>query len=160
MSYAAGVLLYSKRNGEILFLLGKDDHQKWSDFGGKDEIEDRKQPYRTASRECYEETNGIIHNLFSLRERIETSADYVVGRSYMNKPYYMYLVQIPFSHNIPNDYSIILSCFKNLEHFRTEKKRLRWFKFSDVLADKAGCIRCVFLDTLNRNISSIKEILR
>ena len=40
--YNAGVLLYSIRNGDVVFLLGKDAKwRQWSDFGGKNDINDK-----------------------------------------------------------------------------------------------------------------------
>ena len=59
--YSAGVLLYTKRKDEVYFLLGCDcKYQSWSDMGGKCDDSDRRDPLKTASREFYEETCGII----------------------------------------------------------------------------------------------------
>ena len=65
--YAAGILFYYKTRKKIYFLLGKDFRYKWSDFGGKSEKKDHDMPYVTASRECYEETMGVIFDKIQLK---------------------------------------------------------------------------------------------
>ena len=66
-NYSAGVLLYRIQNGEKEFLLGKDvKYNSWSDFGGKHDNVDNKQPLRTAVREFYEETCGAIINMHDM----------------------------------------------------------------------------------------------
>ena len=52
--YSAGVLPYTfDLNGKCLFLLGKDNDNDWSDFGGRCEFKDRndEQPQSAAEDE-------------------------------------------------------------------------------------------------------------
>ena len=58
--YAAGVLILAKHNGQIYTLLGKDQYETYSDFGGKCEYYDKNIPMFTAAREMYEETCGVV----------------------------------------------------------------------------------------------------
>ena len=55
--YCAGILPYQvNENGEVCLLLGQDENNKWSDFGGKSEIYDGYNTKVTAIREFFEET--------------------------------------------------------------------------------------------------------
>ena len=53
---AAGILLYTKVDGEIYFLFTRYGGRVWEDVGGKTDIVD-KDAIDTATRECGEETN-------------------------------------------------------------------------------------------------------
>ena len=59
--YSAGVLPYTfDQNGKCFFLLGKDNDNDWSDFGGRCEFKDHGDEKNTATREFYEETLGAV----------------------------------------------------------------------------------------------------
>jgi hypothetical protein len=96
MNTSAGILIYFRDgNNEKRFVLGKDSKYKcWSDFGGKYEHADTT-PTETASREFYEETDGIImskHHIAALIEEPSTKA--LCCSSYKNRSYMMFLVDI------------------------------------------------------------------
>ena len=55
-NYAAGILLVSWNGNELCVLLGKDNYNTYSDYGGKSDYVDNGYPYLTASREMFEET--------------------------------------------------------------------------------------------------------
>jgi hypothetical protein len=53
-NYAAGILLLSWDGKELCVLLGKDNYNTYSDYGGKCDVVDKGLPYVTAAREMYE----------------------------------------------------------------------------------------------------------
>ena len=69
--YSAGVLPYTfDQNGKCFFLLGKDNENDWSDFGGRCEFRDHNDPLNTASREFYEETLGAVTSIQETLDKI------------------------------------------------------------------------------------------
>ena len=55
--YSAGILPYTfDQDGKCFFLLGKDNDNDWSDFGGRCEYTDKNNEINTACREFYEES--------------------------------------------------------------------------------------------------------
>ena len=72
--YSAGVLPYTfDQHSNCLFLLGKDNENDWSDFGGRCEFKDFSDEKNTASREFYEETLGAVINIPEVIEKINNS---------------------------------------------------------------------------------------
>ena len=61
--YSAGVLPYSIYNNNLYFILGRDYDNKWSDFGGRVEPNDKSESDVTASREFIEESLGSIFDM-------------------------------------------------------------------------------------------------
>lgn len=64
--YSAGILPFFIKNNTIYLLLGKDIDNKWSDFGGRSEGNDKGRWDFTASREFYEESVGSIMDIQSI----------------------------------------------------------------------------------------------
>ncbi len=94
--YSAGVLPYTfDQNGKCFFLLGKDNDNDWSDFGGRCEFRDHNDPLNTASREFYEETLGAVNTIPEIYEKIsQNNVIKIVSKTLNQSPYYMYLVYI------------------------------------------------------------------
>lgn len=155
--YAAGVVFYYVNKKNIYFLLGKDMRYKWSDFGGKMEPKDKWNPIYTASRECYEETMGIIYSLDELRYILQQSPKYVIGKSYLQKNYYMFMIELNKLYNFTNDFYNIRS-YKHLHTFFLEKIQLKWFTLDEILANESDKFRNVFYSTISNNVDLIKSI--
>ena len=60
MFTGAGILPYTIKNNQYLFLLGENEHKGWKDFGGKYEFSIDRHIIDTAKREFMEETLGSI----------------------------------------------------------------------------------------------------
>lgn len=150
--YAAGILLYyfDTKKQKPYFLLGKDFRNKWSDFGGKNEISDKNKPINTASREFYEETMGLIYDYDYIHKQL-TNASYIIGKSYMKKNYYMFLVKLNYMKNYNADIKNVKKL--ELEDYFSEKNEFDWFSIEDIYKHKD--IRQVFFDTLNNNKETI-----
>ncbi|GAQ91709.1 ribonuclease III [Klebsormidium nitens] len=72
MIYSAGCLPFTVKNNQIYFLLGKDRTDgRESDFGGRSEDVDKGDPKRTAIREFYEETIGMILDMEEVEARLK-----------------------------------------------------------------------------------------
>jgi hypothetical protein len=154
--YAAGVLLYHKSGNNVNFLLGKDVRNKWSDFGGKNEHADQNLPWKTAAREFYEETSGVVFDMYTITELVQ-KAPFVTGKSYMNKAYFMYLIEVPFKNEYGPDLNIV-RIFKNLDPCFLEKTDIKWFNYTNIRNNSGGSVRQVFYETFSTNFSYIKTI--
>ena len=96
IKYSAGILPYTfDQSGKLLFLLGKDNDNDWSDFGGRCEFKDRNDPINTATREFYEESLGSILNVQETNALINDSTK-IVSKTLNGSPYYMYPIYIEY----------------------------------------------------------------
>ena len=157
--YAAGVLIYHKcSKGQVYFLLGNDFRNVLSDFGGKEEQSDGGKPYITASRECYEETIGLFESYNSIYEKLK-QCRYVVGKSYMKKTYYMYILKFDTKLDVNeiNRRIHIISQFKLDSHY-SEKNKMLWVTSDYILQNVNRDIRKVFADTYAKNLHQIRQI--
>lgn len=158
--YAAGILFYYKTRKKIYFLLGKDFRYKWSDFGGKSENKDNNNPHTTASRECYEETMGVIYDKLQLKYYTTIKkSDYVIGKSFLNKDYYMFLVKLDSMYNYNQDFMLMRHLLKSIETVYLEKLQLKWFSMEEILQNKDDKIRNVFYDSFSTNRDKIISII-
>jgi len=169
VSYAAGILPYYKYNNETYVLLGRDKRMKWSDFGGKCELKDNQNPIYTASREFFEETSGSICSIYRMSKSFSSKNNICLkGKSYTNKNYYMFLVNI---ENIlsKENIDVILTEFDNCREFLgklnymdkkyLEKTKLKWISISQMYGDDAKeHLRQVFYNTIM--IDENKAILK
>ena len=93
--YSAGILPYTfDQHGKCFFLLGKDNENDWSDFGGRCEFKDRYEPLNTATREFYEETLGSVVSVSECIAKLSTNPVKIVSKTLNGSPYYMYLMYI------------------------------------------------------------------
>lgn len=159
--YAAGILLCSWNGSEIVTLLGKDNYNTYSDFGGKADAIDHKIPYITASREMYEETLGIFFDQYEVCCMIY-NGPYITSRSFTNKPYYMYILWIPYNESYIIEYNTVYNyvcSIPGVNHQFKEKKILTWFKLKEIMYNNAKIpLRNVFLKTMQNNKQKIMEI--
>ena len=160
-SYSAGVLLYRVQNGETQFLLGKDvKYNSWSDFGGKCDTIDQHVPLRTAVREFYEETCGVIVNMHQMIDLIHAKCVKIHCSSYKKKTYYMFLVKYENNQldivNIFKDQYMFLNqtniCMK-----KKKKKEIKWFSL-DFICENKPILRGVFYNSFVNNIDTIKRV--
>jgi hypothetical protein len=156
--YSAGVLLYFKQHGQMNFILGKDStYNCWSDFGGKAEPVDQNNPIRTAARECYEETAGVVFGCQQLESRLIEYSQQLVCTSYKKNRYYMYLLEIDQDVEIQERFNhmqmlikeqIGLDCFK-------EKSSIGVFTLDQIQANRR-LFRSVFYNSIADNVDLIQ----
>ena len=140
--YSAGILPYSfDSNGKLFFLLGKDNDNDWSDFGGRCEFKDRNDPINTATREFYEESLGAILNIQETTLLINEN-NKIISKTLNGSTYYMYPIYIDFlNYN---------------EVFQKVMSFLR-YQFDNSITSKLiekVCIRWVSVDTLLNSIEN------
>lgn len=160
-TYAAGILFFyrSKTSKKIYFLLGKDFRYKWSDFGGKQENIDNMKPIKTAVRECYEETLGVILDKPKLVSILQKNPKCVIGKSFLKKDYYMYLIELNNYIDYNYNFLLIRNNIKTLESHFKEKLQLKWFSFDEILENKNDKFRNVFFQTVTNNTDTILDII-
>ena len=156
--YSAGVLLYSYNpDGKLTFLLGKDYRHRYSDFGGRSDANDHTQ-IDTAAREFYEESCGVIKDVWIVRNTL-VNAPIIHSLSYMGNPYYMYMIHIPYSDEYVKSFDTIRRFIhlKKVEKKFKEKISMRWFTTEEIMTNKND-IRQVFYKTFSKNMDIIHQV--
>jgi len=172
-----GVLPFCQHNGNIMILLGKEpyvdnwkDSMMWSDFGGKPEKNEKC--IQTASRECFEETLGILGCNIYLAEQLSSSKSIFIE----HKNAIIYLLKIDYNESIPLHYNRIYSYFTKctIDHPKIiglkkiancpdgyyEKTELKWMSLVNLKnileSDQAGqTFRKSFIDSIKFILSNI-----
>jgi hypothetical protein len=166
--YSAGILPFSVKGGTLYFLLGKDPENKWSDFGGRSEVQDKGRWDVTATREFYEESVGVVMDISSMLTRLQHRKNYikVKGKTLSGSPYYMYVVKIPFKETYKETFDNTLGFIRYSNVFDKkylEKIDLQWVSLETInagLDDENNNLvnfplRKVFKKTLVDNLQTI-----
>ena len=137
--YSAGVLPYTfDQNGNCYFLLGKDNDNDWSDFGGRCEFKDRNDEKNTATREFYEETLGSVMSIQECLDKLNGNPVKIISKTLNGSPYYMFLVYIEHQNY--------------MESFNKTANFMRYHYAQDSRAIykviEKNCIRWVSMDTI------------
>ena len=164
-AYSAGVLPYSKHNGRVVWLLGRETYRNvWSDFGGHAEFRDGSNPINTASREFFEETLGSVMTIKNIKRCIEDESTIIVNsKTMMGHDYIMYLVHIPYDELYRPSFSRTRGFMNYLRFFGrfVEKNDIRWFDHSKLYREEHPIrYRMCFFNTLKNHKDSIDGILR
>jgi len=136
--YSAGILPYTfDQDGKCLFLLGKDNDNDWSDFGGRCEFKDRSEPINTATREFYEETLGAVLTIDECINKLGTSPIKIISKTLNGSPYYMYLVfvdNLNYSETFNKTSQFLRYQFDKQEMNKLiEKNTIRWVSMDTLL---------------------------
>jgi len=136
--YSAGILPYTfDQNGKCFFLLGKDNDNDWSDFGGRVEFKDHGDPVNTATREFYEETLGSVLSIQECIAKITANPVKIVSKTLNGSPYYMFLVyvdNINYSESFNKTAQFLRYQFDKQEMNKLiEKNCIRWVSMDTVL---------------------------
>ena len=156
--YSAGVLPYTfDQDGKCFFLLGKDNDNDWSDFGGRCEFKDRNDEKNTATREFYEETLGSVLTISECMEKINSGSTKIISKTLNGSPYYMYLIYIEYT-NYSDSFNKTANFMKYhyLHDPRSvskviEKTVIRWVSMDTILNDFINnpiTLRGVFYKTI------------
>lgn len=97
--YCAGMLLFTRVNNNIYFLLGKARrHGRLVTFSGKNEVCDSSIA-ETAARECYEETLGCVASRSWLLSECNSCVESRIVRSTTprGRPCHTFVVSVPYS---------------------------------------------------------------
>jgi hypothetical protein len=168
--YSAGILPFSVKGGTVYFLLGKDLENKWSDFGGRSEAQDKGRWDVTATREFYEESVGVVMDISSMLTRLQHRKNYikVKGKTLSGSPYYMYVVKIPYKETYKETFDNTLGFIRYSNVFDKkylEKIDLQWVSLETIYAgldDENNSLvnfplRRVFKKTLVENLQEITQ---
>jgi len=168
--YSAGILPFSVKGGTVYFLLGKDPENKWSDFGGRSEVQDNGRWDMTATREFYEESVGVVMDISSMLTRLQYKKNYikVKGKTLSGSPYYMYVVKIPYKETYKETFDNTLGFIRYSNVFDNkylEKIDLQWVSLETIYAgldDENNNVvnfplRRVFKKTLMENLQEITQ---
>lgn len=144
--YASGILFYSRSiDNTVYFLLGKDFENKWTDFGGGSELSDKFDTENTAARESWEETLGTIGDFDTIKNSLKNS-NYIISITPSGKPYYMYIVRIPFTQTYKEKFT---STKKFISKINIDKKFL-----------EINDIKWVSTDTIKYSIDNKRSIIK
>lgn len=169
MGYSAGILLYMQHGNTLHMLLGKDvKYNLWSDFGGSCEEYDRGDSIKTASREFFEETMGVISDECDLRFNLKHRSICLDCESYKKNKYYMYLLDA--THVIHNNTRSVVDDFyyqqfllgkngsKPFKKFK-EKYQIGWFSLEYIL-QHPRMFREVFYTSIVNNVQTIRSCVK
>lgn len=164
--YSAGILPYSIYNNNIYFLLGRDYDQKWSDFGGRVEPNDKNEPELTAIREFYEESIGSILELDYIKKIIrQNKYKKIISTTNSGYKYHLFIIKIQYTDLIKikfNSTKTFLNFIPNLDKKYKEKNDIRWVSIETIensLEDKAWILlKNTFFNIFKNNMSEIKKI--
>jgi len=158
--YSAGILPYTfDQSGKCFFLLGKDNENDWSDFGGRCEFKDRCEPLNTAIREFYEETLGSVINTQECNVKLSQNCNRIVSKTLNGSPYYMYLMYVEnlnYSETFNKTAQFLRYQFDKQEMNKLiEKNTIRWVSMDTLLvciennhSNAPISLRGVFYNTL------------
>ena len=127
--YSAGILPYTIWKGNIYFLLGRDYDNKWSDFGGRVEPNDKAEYETTAAREFFEETLGSVYD-YDYTKKILKKCSNIISKTSSGHPYYMYILKISYTDNIKLKFNstknFISNTVTSIDKKYIEKNDIRW----------------------------------
>jgi predicted NUDIX family NTP pyrophosphohydrolase len=167
MGYSAGILLYIQNGNTLHVLLGKDvKYNLWSDFGGSCEEHDRNDSIKTASREFFEETMGIISDECDLRFNLKQRSICLECESFKKNRYYMYLLD---ANHVVQSRSVIDDFYyqqfllgknrsKPFNKFK-EKYQIGWFSLEYIL-ENPPMFREVFYTSIVNNLEKIRTSVK
>jgi len=170
-----GVLPYARNNSTntIYFLLGKEaivdgwsESGKWSDFGGKPDDNDTDS-LESASRECFEETMGILGCHSTLKNLLmeKSQTIYIKNNNAM-----IYLLEINYDENLPIYFNRIFNylskctimhpTWSNFKYIPScpqgycEKIEMSWFPYETIKdvtihGDTHNIYRKSFIESMN-----------
>tara|TARA_E500000178_G_scaffold298057_1_gene305046 strand:+ start:1739 stop:2257 length:519 start_codon:yes stop_codon:yes gene_type:complete len=133
--YSAGILPYSIYKGNIYFLLGRDNDNKWSDFGGRVEPKDKGEYEITAIREFYEESLGSIYDYDYVKKMIK-KCNKIISKTNYGYPYHMYLLKIQYNELIRTKFlstkNFISNTITSIDKKYIEKNDIRWVSYETI----------------------------
>lgn len=165
--YSAGILPYAIYEKHIYFLLGRDYDQKWSDFGGRIEPNDKGNPETTAIREFNEESIGSIIEYDYLKRIMKLKKfNKIIGKTNSGHNYYMYMIRIPYNDVYKVKFQStkkFINTIPFLDKKYKEKSDIRWVSLETIenslqVNQSWINLRNVFINCFVKNLSLIKDI--
>lgn len=168
--YGAGILFYSKSiDKSVYFFLGKDNDNKWSNFGGRCELSDKQDHEVTAARETWEESLGCIEDYDFIKNTIRktcSNTNVLYCKTPSGYPYYLYLVKLPYNTSYRYKFHSTKKFISrvNLDKKFEEISDVKWVSY-DTLKYSIGSrspfirLRGVFEQTLKEKRREIDNII-
>jgi hypothetical protein len=157
--YSSGILPFYVKNKTIYFLLGKDPEGKWSDFGGRSEVQDNGRWDSTAAREFYEETIGSVLDIQTIMTKLQNQKYNIRinGKTLNGSSYFMYVLKIPYKETYRHNFQSTLSFIKYIKYNskgqgHDEKKSIIDYKY----LEKTD-IQWVSLETIKMSMDPLNE---
>ena len=151
----AGILPVSFKDGELMFLVGKEnkynDSPGFSDFGGGREKNESN--YQTAIREGAEELMGFIGNKNQIKKYMKKGNFSIIENNYE-----MFLFYYPYDEKLPFYFNNAMSYLENFLPENEIKKRtcyektlIKWMTIDEMIKNKNK-----FRYFLKKHINTIK----
>lgn len=171
--YSAGILPYQiSETGKVYCLMGKDNAQVWSDFGGKCEFQDKGNVKDTAAREFFEESLNSVIDLQTTKEMLKNEKNYILinSKTVSGSPYYMFLLRVPMLPDTSRDRFIRTQAYLQYiqaDHSALEKVDIKWVSLDTIMhcledeknEEELGWpLRKVFRKTLLMNKRILEDI--
>lgn len=131
----AGILPTSFNGICMVFLLGKEQNNQWSDFGGSC-LNKYETKFKTAIREGHEELSGLLGSQKQLENLVENN--YI--EQYSSERYTTYIFNIDYDEMLPmyfnRNYEFIRNTTPNIiatkDNGLYEKKEIKWFTVDEI----------------------------
>lgn len=167
ITYGAGILFYCKTiDNTPYFFLGKDEWNRWANFGGRSESSDKMDPETTAIRETWEESLGAIGDITELKKLIKNSIC-ILSKTPSGHTYYMYVVNFPFTHSHRDRFLNTRKFIKDITIDRKflEMTDVKLISLQTIIISienqkKIVKLRSIFEQTFNNNRVQIENIVR
>ena len=130
----AGILPVAFNGISLVFLLGKEQNNQWSDFGGTSSIYETT--FDTAIREGYEELSGLLGTKNQLRNTVRNNLIF----EFYNNRYTTYLFRSEYDENLVTYFNLNYQFVKNTtpgiikvnHNGLYEKKEIAWFTREEI----------------------------
>lgn len=158
--YSAGILPYTNYKGTIYFLLGRDSDNKWSDFGGRVEPNDRGDYETTAVREFFEETLGSVFD-YDYTKKLIKKCPKIVSKTGSGHNYYMYLLKLQYSEIIRTKFistkGFINNIITTIDKKYIEKNDIRWVSIETIEHSIEGKSLITLRNVFSNTFKNFKE---
>ena len=129
----AGILPVAFNGISLVFLLGKEHNNQWSDFGGSTAytVKGAEPRFETAIREGYEETSGLLGS----KNMIYSSVKKNLIKRYQIPRYSSYLYHVDFDNDLPYFFNLNYEFVRNTTpgiNGLYEKKQIKWFTIREM----------------------------
>lgn len=159
----AGILPVSFNGMCMVFLLGREKNNQWSDFGGSPSNKNEPR-FNTAIREGYEELSGLLGTQQELKNLVNTN--YISSRTDTDGRYTTFMFNIEYDENLPlyfnRNYEFVKNTTPSIVDIHHnglyEKKEIGWFSAKEICnLELRPFYRDIIFPIINNNLH-IKNI--
>lgn len=153
----AGILPVSFNGVCMVFLLGKEHNNQWSDFGGSSSLNKGETKFQTAIREGHEELSGLLGTRNELENLVKNN--YI--KQYSHERYTSYIFNIDYDPMLPiyfnRNYEFARNTTPNIIVAKNnglyEKKEIKWFTVEEIYnLELRPFYRDIIFPIINKNL--------